>query len=279
MWQAPPSLPHGIGLHPPLQYVPAPHATLQAPQLNGSLERLTHLPLQQARPKPHDASHPAPLPLLPPVLAPLLLPVLAPLLLPVLAPLLLPLLFPVLAPLPFPVLAPLRLPLPPPVLAPLPLPVPLLLPVLAPLLLPVLAPLLPPPPVPVLPLPLWLPLALPPPPVPLLPPEPPLPLDVDASVESPTSELNTAPPQSGMAATNAVNPNDHPRNPASERIADLPTRPRHKMSDVRPSVDTAQRGRARHRSVRPAHTRASCAGRGRVRKPLRVRALEDASET
>jgi hypothetical protein len=176
MWQAAPSLPHGIGRHPPLQYVPAPHETLQPPQLNGSLEGFTHLPWQQVRPTPHDASHPLPL----------------------------------LAPLPPPLLLPVLPPLPVPVLPPLPLPVlpPLLLPVLPPVPLPVLVPVLPPLP----------PLLT----VPLLPPEPLLPLAVDASVEASMSGANTAPPQSGIAATNAASANDQPTNPTSERMRTSP---------------------------------------------------------
>jgi hypothetical protein len=121
MWQAAPSLPHGIGRHPPLQYVPPPHVILQPPQLNGSLEGFTHLPAQQVRATPHDASQPPPLPLLAPLPPPLPLPVPPPLLLPALVPVLPPLLLPALLPVPapLPVLAPLLPPLPVPVPAPL----------------------------------------------------------------------------------------------------------------------------------------------------------------
>jgi hypothetical protein len=58
---------HGIGLHVPWQYVPAPHLVPQTPQWSGSLNGLMHAPLQQSRPVPHAASHPPPLPEDPPL--------------------------------------------------------------------------------------------------------------------------------------------------------------------------------------------------------------------
>jgi len=61
---------HGMGLHDPLQYVPALQVMPHPPQLAGSLEGFAHLPLQQSRPMPQEASQP-PLPLPLPVLLPL----------------------------------------------------------------------------------------------------------------------------------------------------------------------------------------------------------------
>ena len=85
-----PPFAQGIGSHEPLQYSPVAHLMLQPLQLRGSLAGLTHLPLQQLRPTPHEGAHvptddpldpasicplPAPLELLPALLPAELLPV------------------------------------------------------------------------------------------------------------------------------------------------------------------------------------------------------------
>jgi hypothetical protein len=64
-----PASAQGIGLHPPLQYVPCGHLVPHAPQWSGLLSGLTHAPSQQTRPAPHAGAQAPPdppeLPLLP----------------------------------------------------------------------------------------------------------------------------------------------------------------------------------------------------------------------
>lgn len=70
--QAPASA-QGIGLHPPLQYVPCGHLVPHAPQWSGLLNVSTHAPSQQVRPVPHAGAQPPPdPPELPPLPEPLL---------------------------------------------------------------------------------------------------------------------------------------------------------------------------------------------------------------